>query len=322
MTKSIILVGCGVIGSRHLQAIAKINEKLEIHVVEPREEAISVGKSRLDEVNQDLQHEIFWHKNITEIKNPSNLVIIATQAKGRVDLVNQLLINGNKRFLLEKIVCQSDSEYDSLIQNLQNNNAKAWVDASRRYFSSYQKLKEFFKNDEPFYMAVTASYPGLGRDAIHFIDLFSWFSNDAHIQLNGENLIDDVFPNKRGKDLMEFAGTLTGTSKNSFLSMTFFPEGNFPNLVQLVGKDNSFIINEPNNQILHAKTNDQEKTVEFNFEYSSDLTTKIVQDILQKDECLLPTVRYSSYAHKELFRVFNLHLKKIFKQEREICPIT
>ena len=35
--KEITIVGCGNIGSRHLQAVSKIEDALEIHIVEPND---------------------------------------------------------------------------------------------------------------------------------------------------------------------------------------------------------------------------------------------------------------------------------------------
>lgn len=50
MVKRILLVGCGIIGSRHLQAIAKLEEKTEIDVVEPKDDAIKQGKNFLQDL--------------------------------------------------------------------------------------------------------------------------------------------------------------------------------------------------------------------------------------------------------------------------------
>ena len=58
------------------------------------------------------------------------------------------------------------------------------------------------------------------------------------------------------------------------------------------------------------------------FGHTSELTTKIIQDIFSKDNCLLPTLKDSSYLHKELFRIFNKHLKKTLNKDVKLCPIT
>ena len=48
MKKRIILVGCGNIGSRHLQAIAKLSYDIQVDIVEPNNDAVSLAKTRLN----------------------------------------------------------------------------------------------------------------------------------------------------------------------------------------------------------------------------------------------------------------------------------
>ena len=61
--KKIILIGCGNIGSRHLQAIVKTNDETSIQIVEPNVEAQKLAKSRLNEIKYNKSRkEFFWHK--------------------------------------------------------------------------------------------------------------------------------------------------------------------------------------------------------------------------------------------------------------------
>jgi len=92
----IALVGCGNIGSRHLQAVASLHGGTIIDIVEPRTQARSVAESRLAEIG--IRDKIFtWHQSIDELKNESDLVIVATQASGRAELIRQLLERGHSR---------------------------------------------------------------------------------------------------------------------------------------------------------------------------------------------------------------------------------
>jgi hypothetical protein len=54
----------------------------------------------------------------------------------------------------------------------------------------------------------------------------------------------------------------------------------------------------------------------------SKSTTKIVKDILEKNKSFLPQLDESYVNHIELFRIFNLHLKKQLKRDISLCPIT
>ena len=117
------------------------------------------------------------------------------------------------KFILNKT--QEESKlYLRLLDEMNQLNAVGWVNTNRRYFPIYQKIKNSLST-ENLQIIVKAENKGLGSNAIHFIDLFQWFIENSKIQLNGDFLDDKIFPNKRGKDLVEFAGKISGKIGNS-----------------------------------------------------------------------------------------------------------
>src|SRR3989344_2708260 len=107
MKKKIALIGCGNIGSRHLQALVKLPFFVDIYIVEPNTNSQQVALHRLKEIRYDQKkYKIVWHENINELQGKYDLVIVATTSVGRVDIINKLLKTGNTKFLIEKIVCQ------------------------------------------------------------------------------------------------------------------------------------------------------------------------------------------------------------------------
>ena len=320
--KKIILIGCGNIGSRHLQAIVKLKNKVTIEIVEPSVEAQRLAKSRLNEIKYNkTAHEFFWHKSLSEIKNKSDLVIIATNSKGRVNLIQKLLNLEHKRFIIEKMVCQSSIEYKKLLSLMKKSHAKGWVNTNRRYFEVYQDIKEKFADSKYIQLSVFAGNSGLGTNAIHFLDLFSWLVEDYKIKLNGEFLVNQIFENKRGNCFKEFVGTIVGFNKNSFVSLTFFPAKKESFVIKIFGKDRFASINELEEKGYFINNNGKVK-LNAKFGHTSQLTTKIILDIFLKDDCLLPTLKDSSYLHKELFYIFNKHMKKVLNKDVKLCPIT
>ena len=117
MVKNIIVIGCGNIGSRHIQALAKLQFNTHIEIVDPNLNSHKIAQLRLNEVSYDKQkHEFFWHTSISEIKQKNNdLVIIATTAMNRISILEQLLLLNNLKFLIEKMVCQSVKEYEKIL---------------------------------------------------------------------------------------------------------------------------------------------------------------------------------------------------------------
>jgi len=322
--KKICLIGCGNIGSRHLQALVKIPFPLDLKVVEPLFESQELAKSRLDEVQFDKElHEISWNKTIEELPEQSDLTIISTTSVRRVDLISKLLEMGHSRFLIEKVVCQSNKEYERLIKKFNQFNAKGWINTNRRYFETYKKLKEYFNDSNLIHISVTSSnVSALATNSIHFLDFFSYFTNNYNIKLNGEFLLNELFPNKRGKDFVEFGGTIIGSLKSgSTFSMTSLPATKLPTIINIIGRDKHIMIDETNEKLIDI-VNPEENNFNFKYEHVSDLTTKIVQDILQNDNCGLTTLENSQILHKEIFKIFNLHIKKLTNKEQEFCPIT
>ena len=219
------------------------------------------------------------------------------------------------------MVCQSSDEYKKILLLFKKFHAKGWVNTHRSYFKSYQNIKERFTGINNIQLLVFISNSGLGSNAIHYIDLFSWFIEDYKIKLNGKFLENQIFKNKRGENFNEFQGTITGFNKNSSITLTFFPAKNESIIVNIFGDGRFASINELKEQ---GHFIDNKGKIKLNAKYwhASELTTKIVQDIFSKDDCLLPTLKDSSYVHKELFRIFNNHIKNILNKDVKLCPIT
>jgi hypothetical protein len=320
--KKICLIGCGNVGSRHLQAISRLSFPVEIDVVEPSFESQKLGKKRLDEIEYDKNfHKVSWFKEIQELENKYELTIVATTATGRANLLCELADLGHLRFLIEKMVCQSDEEYEEILKKFHKKNIKGWVNTNPRCFSSYQKLKKYFDNSEKIHFSVTASnVSALGTNTIHYVDLFTYFLDNYNIELNGEFLLNEIFSNKRGSHLIEFGGTVVGKSKNgSTITLSFLPSDKIPTIVNIVGNNNHFLIDESNEEILDLVNKEK---LDFTYEHASSITTKITKEILENDSCGLSTIENSQILHKEIFKMFNAHVKKVTDKQMELCPIT
>jgi len=314
------LVGCGNIGSRHLQALVKLPYETEIEIIEPNINAQNLAKKKLNEIEYDQSlFNLTWKSSINNSKN-NDLVILATPSKNRLELIKTLVELDNKRFLVEKMVCQSKQEYELISSLINSTNSKAWVNASRRYFKSYQKIFPKSEENSPVNLCIHAGNMGLGSNAIHFLDLFSWITKNESFRLNGDFLNSEILENKRGNEYKEFSGTIIGKStNNSIIMINFSQEHNLPTYIIFSDNERTLIINETDERILELPAN---LTREFKVEFQSDLTTKIVMDIFEKDNSLLPTLAESKIAHLELFRIFNSHIQKITNNEVEKCPIT
>ena len=318
MCSNVLIVGCGNIGSRHLQSLERSTIPISITVVEPDLNSQKTAKSRLQ---SNSKNSISWLSSTSDLNQIFDLVIIATNAEKRKSLIDTLLDYGNKRFLLEKMVCQSEHDYDCLIKNFNKYDAAGWVNTNRRCFPFYQKLKHMINSNDELKISVTTGNKGLGSNAIHFIDLFLWLKNSNDISIMGDFLINKLYSNKRGNQYYEFSGTLFGLISNSILKISFLPVDNSSLILDIETNDFHILISETDEKILKIK-NLEKTELSFKYLHVSDLTLQIVLDILQNDSCCLPKLQDLFIAHCELFKIFNSHVKKLTNKELTLCPIT
>src|SRR3989338_4442381 len=85
------IVGCGQLGSRHLQAVSCLPEVSEIEIIDPNPESLELGKKRLSDVaNRVSSIKYKWLSSPDQMSADGDLCIVATQAKGRVEVVKEI----------------------------------------------------------------------------------------------------------------------------------------------------------------------------------------------------------------------------------------
>jgi len=321
--RSVLIVGCGNIGSRHMQSLVNLPGLLAIHGVEPSGAARRQAEARLAEANPagDLP-ELHWYSDLTEEIPVCDLVIEATTAAGRADRIIGLVEMGQRLFLVEKIVCQSAGEYDQITSVMSEHQAQGWVNTARRYFESYSPVHDFFDNHTPLRFSVVSGNDGLGCNAIHYLDLLLWLTGETDISIDGANLSPELLENRRGSNLVEFGGTLSAQTPNgSFATISFMPFSS-PATVSIAGENGHLLINETDETITRLDPPGEHAPTAYFNELISQTTGRIVLDILENGKSRLPTLSEAGAVHKELFRVFSDHIEKVTAKRPLLCPIT
>ena len=328
MTKKIALVGCGNIGSYHLQSLTKLKESCHIQVVEPNPLSVETGKQRLGSILQEnaKKIDVQWLTNIDGVDENADLTIIATLATGRVDIISKLISMGHRRFLIEKVVCQSTDEYERLLCLMNDHNAKGWINCTLRYTDFYKKAAPILQAGRgPITLNVRGT-TGLGCNAIHLLDLFNWFTGDCETaKLDGRYILPELFDNSRGGDLVEFAGTITGQTQNGdFLTINFLLDNNVDFTVNIFCENVIVWVNETTEKGFIAVKDSNWDLCEYHYQspYTSIVTTQIAEEIFFNDSCHLPKVEELFTSHKELFALFNSVIETVANRQTELCPIT
>lgn len=209
----VVLIGCGNIGFRHLQALLATSEFADINltVVEPND--AHHARIRAELVSSMV--ESFKIETRLPNKGPLiDLAIVATSANVRREVVDTLLENRTvKVAILEKVLFQRLADLEAVAASLDANGTKAYVNCGRRGFPGYQRLAADLETEGPVHLTVTGQQYALASNGIHFLDLAEFLNRSPLISLDGSDLNAGTLPSKRD-GFVEVTGTLKGRLAN------------------------------------------------------------------------------------------------------------
>ena len=326
--KRALLVGCGELGSRHLQALASMPMIREIEVVEPRPEGHSLGQKRLGEIPDRLEStEIRWLNSLEEASNGGDICILATQADVRGPLLHE--IAGSKdysSFLLEKVVTPSVPEYEELLTFSKDLDLSVWVNCKSRAQYSHKRAKKRLDPNEPIYLNVFGGNHGLVTNGVHIADLFCFYDGSDRVHFD-ESAIDPVLhPSKRGNDLFDLSGCLKGHSDNgSRLKMTMSADHLGPVFFSIASNGYRAAINDETKCLYESSAADGWEWTRIPYDENilvSHLTREFVTDIIMTGHCELPTLAECYPAHEFVLGELLGHFNRLLRTDGDRCPVT
>lgn len=320
-----LIIGAGQLGSRHLQALLKLKWEQQIYVLDSSVASLELARVRANEIAN--VHTTYFITDWGELPGEFDLVIVATGANVRSQIVKQLLANyGIKNLILEKVLFQDLASYEEIGLLLSEAGTPTWVNHPRRMFSHYQDIKKIIaETNETAVFSLAGSNWGLACNALHFIDLFAFLSNSAVNNLDFD-WIDKVIHESKRLGNIEFTGTVKGIFENkSIFSITAF-DGEIGDITLCISTNsNHWIIQEGRAQnIIHlSKENGFEAQLStFVAEYQSTLTTKIAESIFENGTCELPTYEEACLSHIPFIKASLREYTEITGIESNLCPIT
>lgn len=323
---NIAVIGAGQLGSRHLQALALLENPAEFFIVDPSEANRKVARERWQQIEGWEKHNLSDYNSLAEIPvSKIDVAIVATNSGVRKKVVQELLTSFQLQYLiLEKFLFQHPDHYGEVAELLRQKRVKAYVNCPRRMFPAYIKLKGLLVKNTPLRMEVIGNQWGLGCNGIHFIDLFSWLCGEPELRWQDE-LDEGHIPSKRA-GYAEFSGTLVGKTLNgSHLSLTCY-QGGPPNIsVRISSAQSRFIIAESLGQAwMEVVGKEQVSLSQFDYKvlFQSQLTHRCVQDLMDKGDCELTPYSESVELHLPFLKVLLEHYNKNQQQKTELCPIT
>jgi len=316
MPALILISGAGQLGSRYLQGMAKCNSPLRIFVHDCNKRSIELAKKRWDEVSsQNNAHVVSYITSLKKLPRTIDIAIVSTTANVRLSVVNDICINTNVNYwILEKLLVQSENDLDKLISTI--NSSVAWVNIPRRLIPWYQNIKEQLDCSLPARFEAKGGSWGLACNAVHFLDLFSWWSGESLQNLYTEGLNKNWFESKR-INYWEVLGELKAEFSGGSVANIYADESNEPILIKIMSKP-SWVISEFDG---YAKKSDG-MIIPGNLIHQSDITAPLIESILDHGCCDLPSFKESAELHRIFIRHMYEHWKKSVNPLATYIPIT
>jgi predicted dehydrogenase len=324
--KRIALIGTGQLGSRHLQALAKLDIPVVLEVVDPNNRSLEIARARYLQIPENSNvRGIRFLSALDELESDLDLCIIATNADVRFKVLQELLFKKHVScVILEKIAFQSHQQFEEARNLLLQKDVSCWVNCPRRLFPIYEDMRKRLADDEEIECRVSGGDWGLACNGIHFIDLLAFLAGDSSYQLDGSRLDRRIWPSKR-PGFIEVTGELTGTfSGGSRIELKSIAGSNEPLIISMTTSQLKVVIDENRGSAIMAtsKNNWKEDSHTFKVPFQSEITHQVAKEILELGTCKLTSFDESYQLHSPFLETLKRHLETVEQRRWACCPIT
>lgn len=333
------IIGCGQIGSRHLQSLALMDERATIHLVDPSPESLALCEARFAEVLSPWKKETFSmvrHETCDKLPPDLDAAIVASGSMHRAHLCCSLLKASRPRFLLlEKFLFPRVADYahveNLVLENLIPSHVNQWLSTTPSFHKILSNLgietdlvNRSIKQHGPVHMRVWGAGWGLCCNAVHYLEPFSILTSGGQVTLQKTDF-------KHG-----FAQSKRPGYREIFGRMQFSaPDGSSLELECTDDPPSDWIGIDIEHQSNRASARFYLDRFECNFQIAgttwsetlpiprqSEYTHLILEKFFQTGKCALPDLATSSRQHLLVLNPFLDHFRKYDPRIGEVCPIT
>lgn len=324
MAVVIAVIGCGSIGMRHVEALARMQRPVHVFAVDKSEEAAIRAKGLFDAVKSDTRTEgtVSTARSINELPNVIDLAIIATDAHGRLDVIRTVLSGREvKAMVLEKFLFPRATDYSRAHEVLGGLRERAWVNCTRRLYPAYQEAANRLRDASFLQLRVSgsAAKAPLGAIGIHFVDLLAFLGGNRHGRLNAAAADVSVLATRRGVD--DFSGTVHVRSEDGRLHLEYsaLVATEAPLNVSIETDKARWLIQEwcQCAYVATPETSWRFQAVPFAIPLQSQLTHLMAERIVSGEGCDLPSFEESAGIHLCLMGAL-LDAYRVLKKDPEL----
>lgn len=321
--KNIQIVGAGQLGSRHLQALSLVEQPLSIEVIDPNPDSLAVAQQRYESMPDATRHQVTYSLQAGTGKQ-WDVVINASSAKHRAAIIDTLLKNNEvKHLVLEKLLFCQEKDYASTQALIEKQQTHAWVNCCMRMMPFYQQLSTQFSGQAIQFFLTGGQY-GLVTNAIHYLDYMVYLTGCQEFTLDTYYLDKAVTDSKRS-GYLELTGTLMAKFANGSLGhITCDKNGQAPIQIDIRSQQQHVVSYEWLQKANIAGADNQWQWCEqaANIPYQSEMTAKLVNDLLTQDHCQLTPFNQSVMTHQQLLRPLKQFLDELSVKRECDYPFT
>ena len=323
MSAVIALVGCGNIGSRTLQALAKLERPATIYAIDPVAAALARARERVAELGAAARARVVYAESVAALPEAIDLALVATCADTRRSTVEALLGRTRVRYLvLEKFLFQRAADYAAVGARLAAAGTRCWVNLVRRAWPGYLALRERLAGDRRLEMQALGPDFRLASNAVHYIDIYAFLTGVHVSEFDGSGIDAEPMASRR-TEFRELSGILRGAgAEGRRVTLASHRGSKLPFVIQFFTPELHWIVRELDRKAWCAGADTGWSWRELDFP-ALDMSgmTETYGEILDHGVSILPTFADSATDHLNLLAVYNRHWFGA-KGAGAACPIT
>ena len=318
--KNILIIGLGNIGSRYLQGIKKYDKQLNIFGLDPSIKSLKIAKKLWNEIIfAGPNHKLHLIHNYSHIPKEIHLAIVSTTAEIRFKIIKEIFENFHiHASIFEKVLVQSLEDLNELEKKFLNVTS-AWVNCGYRAMLTHQKLRGIISTQTPLEAYGGKGFWGLACNAVHFLDLMTWWSGEKLLEIDTSNL-DKKWVKSKRQSFWEITGTLNAIYSNGsklWLESCLNDVSDFPMKVKTIKGE--WIVNDLVEGFAKGPSG---LCLPITQEKLSDFSTNVVKSILETGLCDLPKMDDSVHIHQIFLMAMLKHWNKNSNRNDNYVPIT
>ena len=316
--KSIAVIGIGNLGLRHLESLYISKNKYKLYALDKYKSSLDNAQKHLNKIDNN-QNNILYINSISQLPKKLDVIILSTNSDIRFELLNNLISNISFRYLIiEKIVFQKPENYIEIHNLLNYNNIICYINCPMRTYDFYKHIKNSNRNNELISMEVTGGNWDIGCNSIHYIDLYSYLSENLTLNYNFK--FEKKLKKSKRKGFIEFNGQIFSTNNNSSLFLNCYDDNSEKKII-IEYQSSKYIIYENKGYYDIYINNKKNEKIDLNIPYQSQMTKNVVKDIFD-NSCELPSYNSTFKIHQNFINSLLIYLNKNYNMNINFVPIT